>query len=208
MIVSNYTDLSPAMRDALIGRSTTRRGTADALVRRNLVSVLPSRDGAWPLELTETGERARATFVEPDKAIPAKVASLLEKAEKRGLEIKEEGRGEAIRRWTISSPNPIDEEPVDDMTTSLHPEGRQPFPRLPAALEGVQRTLADQGLNGWAAGMVEPKRIVVNLPNGTDPTRHLELLARHVPYRASVTLLNSTAPTRWPVIVISPLEDS
>lgn len=95
-----------------------------------------------------------------------------------------------------------------ERAAGLRDEDRRPFPGLAAALEGVQRTLADQRLSGWAAGLVEPKRIVVNLPNGTDPTRHLVLLRRYVPYRATVTLLDRSHPTRWPVVVIKPLEES
>lgn len=400
-IVTNYSDLSPAMRAALIDETTTRHGTAEALVKRNLVSILPSRNSQWPLELTEAGRRAQEALREPEKAAPAKVSLYLEKADKLGLEVTETQRAGAMRSWTISSPNPIDnsqlwvfwtpsarggrlalttywgphskprrdtrrgafitldmmgeslqrhlerqavkdeeeaqriagtltvaeieaartdlfedgryparvavytraleikrattaprdeeeelaeaagltvaqlrertdptrpgwfevgqgvqdnrtDKPVyhqiigvhqsgdrvewvavstnggfgrkpivygdhpeavgtlaDLETAGFRPHERRAWPRLRSAQEGIRLALIDQQLTGWARGMVDPERVVVNIPDGTDPTRHLVLLRRYCPYRAKVTLLAHPEPHRnsYPMIVVTPLEE-
>lgn len=89
---------------------------------------------------------------------------------------------------------------------------RRPWPRLRAAHEAIRRLLMDQVLSGWAAGIVYEKPadggyVVVNIPDGTDPTRHLELLRRYVPYRATVELRSSTTYDRYSTIVIEPRKD-
>jgi hypothetical protein len=104
-IVRNYSDLSPAMRSALLEEATTKRQVADALVRRNMVTVLPSRRGLWPLELTEAGRRA-ADHIRAD--VPTKVAPIIDRAREAGLDVARSEESGTLKSWTISSPNPVD----------------------------------------------------------------------------------------------------
>lgn len=104
-IVRNYSDLSPAMRNALLEEATTKRQVADALVRRDMVTVLPSSRGLWPLELTKAGRRA-ADHIRAD--VPAKVAPIIDRAREAGLDVARSEESGTLKSWTISSPNPVD----------------------------------------------------------------------------------------------------
>ncbi len=85
---------------------------------------------------------------------------------------------------------------------------RRPWPRgLASAQSAIGNVLTDQCLSGWAVGRLDPDRIVVNVPNGTDPTRHFILLERYIPYRdVSIRLRNPGKGNRllYPTIVIEP----
>jgi hypothetical protein len=101
-----------------------------------------------------------------------------------------------------------------EFSVGLDDDRRRPWPKgLRAAHEAVRLVLIDQVLSGWVAGQVyeTPEQgyyLVVNVPDGTDPTRHLELLRRYVPYRNTIVELSSSAQyDRYPTIVIRARED-
>lgn len=65
-VVKNLSDLSPAMRYALTTRNWIRRSTADALVRRGLVTLGDTRPSfGWTVYLTEAGRAARDELLAP-----------------------------------------------------------------------------------------------------------------------------------------------
>lgn len=107
-IVRNYSDLSPAMRDALTtinNGGTVKRTTGDALVRRDLAIYA----GSDYYKLTEAGERARTRIVAD---VPAKVAYYLDRARELGLTVERSEDAGSLKSWTIASPNPIDNSQV------------------------------------------------------------------------------------------------
>ncbi|HJW36570.1 MAG TPA: hypothetical protein VJ769_08020, partial [Actinomycetes bacterium] len=97
-IVSNYSDLSPAMRAGLGHWNTAKAGTRKALIARGLVQ---DHRGV----LTEAGQRAQAHLLAD---VPAKVAPYLDRARQAGLEIRRPDDSGTLKSWTISTPNPID----------------------------------------------------------------------------------------------------
>lgn len=85
---------------------------------------------------------------------------------------------------------------------------RRPWPRgLASAHATIANVLRDQCLSGWAVGVVEPDRIIVNVMHGTDPTRHLILLERYVPYLnvdVRLTPRSEVSRSHYPAITITP----
>lgn len=98
---------------------------------------------------------------------------------------------------------------LEGPNVGLPDEARRPWPAsLRAALAGVQSVMVDQCLSGWALGRSaedgHPAHVVVNVPDRTDPARHLSLITRYQPYRAKVTLRPSARYDRYPSILITP----
>lgn len=79
---------------------------------------------------------------------------------------------------------------------------------LRAARDAVQLVMQDQCLGGWVSHLADPPaappRVLVNAQDNTDPTRHVVLLQRYVPYRCAVRLVSVGMRERFPIIEIRP----
>ena len=146
--------------------------------------VIRSKDGAWhQVALIEYVSRA-------DRFGAGVVGVVAVAVSTHG------GHGRKLH-WYGDHPDSVGDLSILDVDAGRPGHDRRPWPRdLRAARQGVANTIIDQVLTGWAAsraaGMYRdvrlPDHVVVNLPCGADPTRHLVLLRRYVPYQADVVL--------------------
>lgn len=145
-VITNYSDLSPAMRAALIN-GHAGEATRHALEARGLVKI-STVTGPAAFALTEAGQRAVAVLTNPDTPPPpAKVAPLLDRATAGGLTVKWDDFGlqlETAGIWTITSPNPVDNTEVWIHWTK-GPNGgrlnmRRYYPNLPERQRVVKLT--------------------------------------------------------------------
>lgn len=81
---------------------------------------------------------------------------------------------------------------------------RRAWPRhLATAKQAINLVLRDQCLSGWANTSTVFDGILVTLPRGVDPYRHLVLLRRYQPY-LGVEVRELRQPATMPLILIKP----